>query len=139
MTFLYHAHSGLRYLVLVAGVVALVYFAVVFFSRRPARRADRIIMSSFVGLLDLQILLGLLLVIGGIFYPMIIGHLTLMALAAVAAHVAAIRAKRASDPHVSHQIRLVGTLITLGLIAAGISAIGRGIFESRAPMIGIGL
>jgi heme A synthase len=139
MTFIYYAHSGLRYLVLVAGVVALIYFAFAFFSRRPAHRADRILMSSFVGLLDLQILLGLLLVIGGIFYPMIIGHLTLMALAAVAAHLAAVRAKRALDPRTAHQIRLVGTLITLGLIAAGISALGRGIFESRAPMIGIGL
>jgi len=139
MTFLYYAHSGLRYLVLIAGVVALVYFAVAFFAKRPAQRADRIIMSSFVGFLDLQILLGLLLVIGGIFYPMVIGHLLMMALAAVTAHLSAIKAKRALDFRVAHQIRLVGTLITLGLIVAGIAAIGRGIFESRAPMIGIGL
>jgi heme A synthase len=139
MTFLYLAHSGLRYLVLLAGLIAVVYFAAAFFSRRPDEKAGRILMSVFVGVLDLQIVLGLLLVIGGIYYPMVIGHIAMMLLAAAAAHVYAVRAKRASVPATAHRFRLIGTLLALGLIAAGISAIGRGLFETRAASIALGL
>jgi heme A synthase len=139
MTFLYHAHSGLRYLVLLAGVIAIIYFAYAFFSRRSDEKLGRVLMSAFVGVLDLQILLGILLVIGGIYYPMLIGHLSLMVLAAVAGHVFAVLAKRATDAASAHRHRLIGTLLALALIVAGISAIGRGLFETRAPMIALGL
>ncbi len=136
MTFLYHAHSGLRYLVLLAGVIVVLHAAYGFLSRRP-EGPGRVLMSIFVGVLDLQILLGLLLVVGGIYYPMLIGHLFLMALAAAAAHVFAVRARRAADAVAAHRLRLMGALLALGLIAAGITAIGRSLFETRAPMLGL--
>jgi predicted acyltransferase len=139
MTFLYHAHSGLRYLVLLAGVIAAIYFTVGYFARRPDERLGRVLMGVFVGVLDLQILLGILLVLGGIYYPMLIGHLSLMVLAAVAAHAAAVLAKRPGDARRAHGLRLMGILVALALIVAGVSAIGRGLFESRAPMALLGL
>ena len=139
MTFLYHAHSGLRYLVLLAGAAALVYFAIAFFSRRPDGKAGRILIAAFTGLLDLQILIGILLVLGGIYYPMVIGHLTLMVLAAVVAHLASVRARRATDARAAHRTRLVGVIVALALIVAGIAAIGRGLFESNAATAMLGL
>jgi hypothetical protein len=132
MNLLYQAHSGLRYLVLLAGIVAALVFAYGLIARRPVGAA-RGLTSAFTGLLDLQILLGLGLVIGGVFYGALIGHLVTMLLAAVAAHVSAVMARRATDERRALVIRLVGVVLTLALIAAGITAIGRGLFAS-APM-----
>jgi heme A synthase len=131
ITTLYMAHSGLRYMVLLAGILALVYFLVALSSRRPQERAGRILMAAFVGLVDLQVLLGLLLVFLGIWYPALMGHLVLMVLAAAAAHAASVLARRAVDSQRAHATRLVGVVLTLLLIAGGIMAIGRGIFETR--------
>jgi hypothetical protein len=57
----------------------------------------------------------------------------MMSVAAVAAHVSSVMARRATDERRALVIRLVGVVLTLALIAAGITAIGRGIFAS-APM-----
>jgi len=132
MNLLYHAHSGLRYLVLLAGVVAAVAFAYGLAARRPLGAA-RGLTAAFTGLLDLQILLGLGLVLGGVFYGALIGHLVTMLLAAVAAHASSVMARRATDERRALATRLVGVVLTLVLIAVGITAIGRGVFGS-APM-----
>ena len=46
---LFHAHSGLRYLVLLAGVAALVYFAVGLATKRPVTKAVRILGPTRIG------------------------------------------------------------------------------------------
>ena len=135
MNVLYQAHSGLRYLVLLAGLGALVALAVGGFSGRPVRAA-RGLTSAFTGLLDLQILLGVALVIGGIFYGALIGHLSLMLVAAVVAHVAGVRARKAGDERQANRLRLIGVGVALLCIVLGITAIGRGIFSSAAPTLG---
>ena len=132
MNALYHAHSGLRYLVLLVGIVALLVFAYGVVARRPVGAA-RGLMSAFTGLLDLQILLGVALVIGGVFYGALIGHLTMMIVAAIAAHVSSVMARRATDDRRAMTIRLVGVVLALALIFAGVTAIGRTPFGSR-PM-----
>lgn len=133
---LYHAHSGLRYLVLLVGILAVLYFLLAYFGRRPEDRLGRILTAAFAGLLDLQIVLGLLLVVGGIYYPALIGHIAMMVLAAVFAHGASIIARRSVDARRAHGTRLVGVLLALLTIAGGVAAIGRGLFESRAPTLG---
>jgi hypothetical protein len=136
MNVLYQAHSGLRYLVLLVGVVALLAFAYGLASRRPVRAA-RALSSAFAGLLDLQLLLGLGLVLGGIFYGALVGHLVMMGLAVVAAHVSAVMARRATDERRALAIRLVGVLLALLCIVGGITAIGRGVLGS-APLSRVG-
>ena len=132
MNMLYMAHSGLRFLVLLAGLGALIALAIGGFSGRSVRAA-RGLTSAFTGLLDLQIVLGVALVIGGIFYGALTGHLTLMLVAAVAAHVAGVRARRESDERRANRTRLIGVAVALLCIVLGITAIGRGVFTS-APM-----
>ncbi len=122
---IFHAHSGLRYLVLLAGVVALVVLAMGAFGRQPFGRASRICLAAFTGLLDLQILLGIAMVVMGCFYPALMGHLMMMILAAVAAHALSVYARKQGDPRRAHTIALVGVVLALGLIFAGIGAIGR--------------
>jgi hypothetical protein len=122
---IFHAHSGLRYLVLIAAVAALVVMALGAFGRQPFGKASRISLAAFSGLLDLQILLGIAMVVMGCFYDALMGHLMMMILAAVAVHGLSVYARKQGDPRRAHTIGLVGVVLALGLIAGGIGAIGR--------------
>lgn len=137
MTGLFYAHSGLRYLVLLVGMAAIVYFTFGLLTRRPADRAGRVLISAFAGLLDLQIVLGILLIVTGIYYPALIGHLAMMILAAVVIHVTSVIAKRSVDDRRSYALRLGGSVLTMVLIIGGITAIGRSVFSSGAPSVGL--
>lgn len=134
MTALYHAHSGLRYLVLLAGVAALLVLAYGVIARKPVG-AGRGLSLAFTGLLDLQIVLGLVLVAGGMFYGALMGHLTMMLLAGVAAHVASVLARRAADERRAATLRLAGVAVALLLIVGGIMAIGRSLVGSAPPTV----
>jgi heme A synthase len=122
---IFHAHSGLRYLVLLAAVVALIVTALGTFGRKPYERPSRISMAAFTGLLDLQILLGIVMVVLGCFYPALMGHLMMMILAAAAAHGCSVYARKQADGRRAHTVALVGVVLALVLIVGGISAIGR--------------
>jgi heme A synthase len=139
MQMLFQAHSGLRYLVLLAGVAAALVMAVGLFSRRAAYdRPARTAMAVFAGVLDLQIVLGIVLVALGVFYPSLMGHLTMMLLAAVAVHAASVLARKQGDPRRAYSLGLIGAALALLLIVLGIHAIGRGVFQSRpGPSAGV--
>jgi len=126
MEMLFQAHSGLRYLVLLAGVVAVVAFVAGALSRRPYGRPGRILTAVFLATLDLQVLIGLVLFIGGRRPTGIHLHMTMMILAAVVAHVASVLAKRRVEP--GHALPLAGTLAALALIVVGILSIRDSVF-----------
>jgi hypothetical protein len=136
MNGIFFAHSGLRYLVLLVGLVALFYYAYALAGRKQPDRASSLIGSIYVGLLDLQILLGIVLMATGIFYGALIGHLAMMLLAAAVAHVAFIAAKRTVAPGRHHIYRLAGVAASLILILMGIMAIGRAIIGTGRPGMG---
>lgn len=122
---IFHAHSGLRYLVLLAGVVALVVTALGVLGRRPFERPSRISLAAFSGLMDLQVLLGIAMLALGCFYGALVGHLMMMLLAAVAVHGTSVYARKQADGQRAHTVALVGVVLGLALIAGGIGAIGR--------------
>lgn len=122
---IFHAHSGLRYLVLIAGVIALIVMALGMSGRRPFEKPSRIALAAFTGLLDLQILLGIAMVVLGCFYGALMGHLMMMILAAVAAHGLSVYARKQADPRRAHTLGLVGVALALALIVGGIMSIGR--------------
>lgn len=122
---IFHAHSGLRYLVLIAGVIALIVMALGISGRRPFEKPSRISLAAFTGLLDLQILLGIVMVVLGCFYGALMGHLMMMILAAAAAHGLSVYARKQADPRRAHTLGLVGVVLALVLITGGILSIGR--------------
>lgn len=126
MEMLFQAHSGLRYLVLLAGAVAAVAFLAGWLSRRPYGRGGRILMTAFLGALDLQVLIGLALFIGGLRPAGIHGHMTMMILAAVVGHLGSVLAKRRADPRFT--LPLAGTIAALALIVVGILSIRDSVF-----------
>ena len=130
LTGLLHAHSGLRYLVLAAGVVALLWALAGLITKRPYGRGMRIAAVSFAGLLHLQVLLGFVLLVSGRFYPALIGHIFLMLRAAVVAQIPASVMRRRPPEERTYAPHLVGTLVALGLIWSGVAALGRGLMEA---------
>ena len=77
-------------------------------------------------------LLGILMVAFGVYYPALLGHIFLMIGAAVVAHVAMAMA-RTSPPDRADKVRLLGVVVAILLIVGGVMSIGRSLFESGPP------
>lgn len=126
MNALLHAHSGLRYVVLLLALVNIVVLVKGLATKSTPGKLERILGSSFAGTLHLQVLLGLSMVAMGKFYPQLIGHIAMMLSAAVLAQATlSINKKR---PQPGHQLPLIGIGGALVLILGGILAIGRSPF-----------
>jgi hypothetical protein len=127
---LFYAHSGVRYLVLLAGLLALAYAVLGAATRRPYDRAMLGMASAFAGLTHLQVLLGIALLFTGRFYSALIGHIVCMVFAAVVAQVVPSVMRRRAPGQRSYAPHAIGVLVALALMVAGILAIGRGPFSS---------
>ena len=130
---LYFAHSGLRYLILLAGVVSVVYGVLGIIGSRPHDKGMGIIGSAFAGLIHLQVLLGLGLVFAGRFYPAVWGHLILMVFAAVLAQLPVSVNRRRPRAQRSFWPYIICSALAVLVISGGIMAIGRSPFGSVAP------
>ncbi len=120
-----NAHSGLRYLILLGGVLTVLYAAYGVASGRPYDKPMRILATSFVGTMHLQILLGLALLFSGRVQPALTGHIFMMLFAAAAAQIPVSVMRRRPEEQKSYLPHGVGALVALAMIAAGILAIGR--------------
>lgn len=132
MTFLLYAHSGNRYLILLAGLLTVLYGLYGWATRRPYDKKIKVLGAAFSGLLDLQILMGLLMILTGTFYPALIGHVMVMVFAAVAAHIPLAVMKRRPLEQRTFAPHAAWAIVALVLIWGGVLAIGR-------PLIGSGL
>lgn len=125
MDALYYAHSGLRYLILLLGVVGIVYGVLGVIGSKPHDKTMAALGAAFAGSMHLQLLLGLGLIFAGRFYPAVWGHVVAMVLAAALAQIPASvnrrrpRAQRSFWPHI------VFSVLALAVIAGGTLAIGR--------------
>lgn len=122
---LLYAHSGLRYLVLLVGLLVIAYAAYGLVTKRPYDRTMRILGAAFTGTVDLTALFGVSYLFVGTFYPQLGGHIVTMILAVVVAHIVSGVMKRRPWEERTYAPHLVGTVIVLGLVATGILAIGR--------------
>jgi heme A synthase len=127
MNTLLSIHSYLRYLVLLVGVIAVAWFAFGLATKRPVDKSVRILGSSFAGLLDTQILLGIIAVAMGRYFPALIGHIVMMILAAGLAH--ALLVKNRKSPNPGYVLPLIAVGGALLLVAGGIFAIQRGLLS----------
>lgn len=126
LTALLHAHSGLRFLVLLLGLVNALVLTWGLLQKQSFSRVHRILNASFVGALHLQVVLGLAAVAMGRWFPALAGHVAMMIVAAVVAQVAISMNRRRSPPGL--RLPLIGVGIALVCMVAGVMAIGRGLF-----------
>jgi heme A synthase len=131
MNILFYAHSGLRYLVLLAALAALIALTYNVATGRATRPA-RALSASFAGVLDLQVLLGIFLMMGGLHSDAVTGHLLLMIFAAVVTHGAFLTAQQLHSERGELAIRLGGIAVALALIVVGIMAIGQSVLGHSA-------
>lgn len=126
MNAIFHAHSGLRFLVLLLGALNVLILAIGLARKKPFGRPHRALGAAFAGSLHLQVILGTVLVAMGRYYPQLIGHFVMMVLAAVVAQVCMSVNRRKPTPGLV--LPLVGVAGALLLIFGGVMAIGRGLF-----------
>jgi hypothetical protein len=114
-------HGELRWLVALVGAAAIARFAFGWARRAEFRGGDRGLAAAFTGLLDLNLLLGLILAfgLGGGLPPHRVEHMTTMVLAVVAAHLAAI-GRRSGDSPAKFRNHLLAVVVALVLILAGV-------------------
>jgi hypothetical protein len=132
MNIVYYAHSGLRYLILLAGLAAVVLLARGLSGKLPYGKGARVATAMYTGSMHLQVLGGILLVVLGRWYPALMGHLTLNLLAVIVATVAGSWARREADAGKAYKLAFGGVVLSLLLLVGGIASIGRHPFESRA-------
>ncbi len=128
---LLHTHSGLRYLVLLAAVIALAYALVGWLGKRRYDRGMRITGMAFAGLLHLQVVVGIVMLVAG--WPLaghVIAHLFAMIFAAVVAQLPVSVMKRREPEARTYAPHVVCTLISVALVWLGISWVGRGLLEA---------
>jgi hypothetical protein len=123
MSILLMAHSLLRWLILLLAVITMVKYLIGWFGNSQFKSMDRGLMSGFSGLMDLQVTLGIILLLwigfaGGGFLMSHILHGVVMILAAVVAHLPA-RWKNA-DGRTRFQNNLFVIVASLVLIVVGI-------------------
>jgi hypothetical protein len=119
------AHSGFRYLVLLLGVIVAAYAAYGMITKRPYDQRMRLLAAAFTGSLDLTVLLGVAYLFTSRFYPQLGGHIAMMVLAVVVAHVVSAVVRRRPPEQRTYAPHLVSALIVLAIVSFGIMAIGR--------------
>ena len=124
MGFVLTLHSIVRWLVVLVAVIAVVRYALVMVGKAQSSGMDRGLMAGYTGLLDLNVLLGLILIIGLGFTPQRIEHAVTNIVAVVAAHFFAQRAKKMEDATLKARANLLGVVISLLIIVVGVALIG---------------
>jgi len=115
-------HSIVRWLIVIVGVVALVKFSIALVQKSEFGKMDRGLSSGFSGLMDLQVMLGLLYFIitglGSAGFPMYrIEHMVTMLLAATAGHAPAMFKKKGYN---KFAVALGSIVVALLLVYAGV-------------------
>jgi hypothetical protein len=130
MNGIFHAHSGLRFLILLLGAANVVVLTIGLLRKQPFGKLHRGLGAAFAGTLHLQLLLGVSMVAMGRYYPALIGHMVMMVLAAVIAQLAMSMNRRRATPTL--HIPLLGVVVALVCITGGVMSIGRGLFTMTA-------
>lgn len=129
----YYTHSGIRYLVLLLGVLALGYALYGVAGRRPYDQNMRKLAGFFSVALQINILTGLALLFAGTgFYPQLGMHVLVMISAAVVAQIVPSVMRRRPEAERTYMPHLVNIAAAIALVAYGILAIpGAALFGSR--------
>jgi uncharacterized membrane protein YphA (DoxX/SURF4 family) len=120
MSTLIGIHGMIRWVVALVAIVAILKFAISWLRQMPYTGMDRGLMSGFVGLLDLNFLLGLIILIfGGGFNGPRIEHAVTMLIAIAIAHSSAAW-RQSDDEQKKFRNNLIVVVVSLALIILGV-------------------
>lgn len=121
-------HSGIRYLVILAGAGTVLYGAVLLVTGKGYNQTIQKFSSTFAGLLHLQILVGIALAFSGRIRGALIGHVMMMFFAAAVAQIPVSVQRRRAEEERTVLPFVVGGVVAMALVIFGIVSIGRPIF-----------
>ena len=118
-------HSLWRWVVVIVALIALVKFALGWLQKKNPDALDRRLLLAFTTTIDIQVLLGIILVINLLITSVLdraaIEHVVTMVIVAIVAHLSAIWRKR--DDNVMLRNSFFVVLATLVLIFAGVAVV----------------
>jgi uncharacterized membrane protein YecN with MAPEG domain len=121
MLLVLQAHSIVRWLIVIIGVLTVIKFAIGWFGNRSFDNTDRGLSSGYSGLMDLQALLGLTYFLwsgfAGAGFPRFRWeHMGVMLVAVAVAHLPSMRKKATGRAkYVNGLIAVLGSLLLIGL------------------------
>lgn len=125
----FYAHSGVRYLVLLAGLLAFAYALYGAVTRRPYDRTMFLLARTFTAVTHIQVVLGVALLLTRPFSGALVGHIVTMVFAAVVATVVPAVMRRREPAARTYLPHVVAILVALALMVMGMMAIGRSPFS----------
>ncbi len=124
--FLFHTHSGLRYLAIVAGVAVIAYALRGALTKRPHDKNMKNLAITFRALMDITLFVGVAMVMTGYgFYNDLGMHIVLMTLATAVSHVVPAVMRSRPPAERSYLPYAVASFAALALVALGTVVIGR--------------
>lgn len=129
MGLLLFLHSAVRWLIVIAGLIAIIKFLVGWLRKADFQSADRALTSAFAGLMDLNVLLGLIFLVWtgttGAGFPRVrIEHSVIMIIAALVAHAPRIWREAPDDKRFRNT--LFAFIASLILVFLGVSLLPGG-------------
>lgn len=112
-------HSINRWIIVVVGLVTAIKFLIGWLGSRSYQSADRGLMSAYTGLLDLQLLLGIILLFTRGLANYQIEHAVTMVIALVLAHLS--RVWRDKEDKTKFRNNFLAIVVGLLLIALGVA------------------
>ena len=126
MDVIYGLHSLNRWLVVAVAVVAIVKFALGWLQQRSFTGMDRGLASGFAGLMDLQLVLGLVLLFGLGVNRVRTTHMGYGIVAVILAHLPALW--RRSPDRIRFRNTLLAIVASVVVIIIGVSSLPQGWF-----------
>lgn len=129
LDFLLEVHSLVRWIIVAVSLIALVWFVLVWLRGMRNEKADRGLMAAFSGLIDVQVLLGVIYILwsgfAGAGFPRYrIEHAVTMIVAAVVAHLS-MRWRKADAPiRARNNVALI--VVVLIIVFIGVSLLPQG-------------
>ena len=119
-------HSINRWLIVVAAIVALVVYAMTWLNNSPMGQ-NRRPMMIYTGLMDLQVLLGAIVLVGMAVYPRYqLEHATTNLIAVIVAHF--LPRLRAVTPQAQARNNVLAVVVSMLIIIAGVAVLPQGWF-----------
>ncbi|MCA9899330.1 MAG: hypothetical protein H6654_02765 [Ardenticatenaceae bacterium] len=128
MDFLRTIHGEVRWLVAIVALIVIVKFAIGLIQKSEYKSMDRGLMSGLVGLIDINFVLGLILLIGlGFDSQVRLEHAGTMFVAVVLAHSNAAW-RKSEDSAKKFRNNLILVLVVLALVFMGVTRLRGGFF-----------
>jgi hypothetical protein len=113
-------HGEIRWLVVLLAVIVIIKFLIGWLGKRNYTSLDRTLLSVYTIVLDINVLLGLILLLfGGGFSGPRLEHATTMILAAIAGHMTALW-RRSTDSTIKFRNQLLLVALSVLLVLLGV-------------------